>query len=167
MTSHEFVQNKARADTTGSEKSASFFGGGVWFRSQPQSAGHHGHLAAIPLYLLVSGLPTHWFIALLAVGFVVGIRICQSATDAIGMPDHGAIVWDEVIGFGVTMIAAPAGWEWVVAGFALFRLFDVLKPWPISWFDRRIHGGFGIMLDDLIAGLFALFCMQLLAFWLG
>ena len=87
------------------------------------------------------------------------------ATDAIGMPDHGAIVWDEVIGFGVTMIAAPAGWEWVLAGFVLFRLFDVLKPWPISWFDRRIHGGLGIMLDDLIAGLFALLCMQLLARW--
>ena len=114
-----------------------------------------GTLAAIPLYLLVSGLPTSWFIALLVVGFVAGIRICQSATDAIGMPDHGAIVWDEVIGFGVTMIAAPAGWEWVLAGFVLFRLFDVLKPWPISWFDRRIHGGLGIMLDDLIAGLFA------------
>ena len=98
-------------------------------------------------------------------GFVAGIRICQAATDAIGMPDHGAIVWDEVIGFGVTMIAAPAGWEWVLAGFVLFRLFDVLKPWPISWFDRRIHGGLGIMLDDLIAGLFALLCMQLLARW--
>ena len=83
------------------------------------------------------------------------------------MPDHGAIVWDEVIGFGVTMIAAPAGWEWVLAGFVLFRLFDILKPWPISWFDRRIHGGLGIMLDDLIAGLFALFCMQSLAYWLG
>ncbi len=120
------------------------FGSGL----SPKAPGTMGTLAAIPLYLLVSGLPTHWFIALLAVGFVVGIRICQSATDAIGMADHGAIVWDEVIGFGVTMIAAPAGWEWVLAGFALFRLFDVLKPWPISWFDRRIHGGFGIMLDD-------------------
>ena len=123
------------------------------------------HTSAVVSPLLVSGLPTPWFIALLALGFVAGIRICQAATDAIGMPDHGAIVWDEVIGFGVTMIAAPAGWEWVLAGFVLFRLFDVLKPWPISWFDRRIHGGLGIMLDDLIAGLFALLCMQLLARW--
>ena len=97
--------------------------------------------------------------------FAQGATHILVATDAIGMADHGAIVWDEVIGFGVTMIAAPAGWEWVVAGFALFRLFDVLKPWPISWFDRRIHGGLGIMLDDLIAGLFALLCMQLLARW--
>ncbi|MGL4933216.1 MAG: phosphatidylglycerophosphatase A family protein [Aeromonas sp.] len=139
------------------------FGSGLF----PKAPGTMGTLAAIPLYLLVSSLPTVWFIALLVVGFVAGIRICQSATDAIGVADHGAIVWDEVIGFGVAMIAAPAGWEWVVAGFVLFRLFDVFKPWPISWFDRRIHGGLGIMLDDLIAGLFALFCMQLLAFWLG
>ena len=139
------------------------FGAGL----SPRAPGTMGTLVAIPLYLLVSGLPTPWFIALLAVGFVAGIRICQAATDAIGMPDHGAIVWDEVIGFGVTMIAAPAGWEWVLAGFVLFRLFDVLKPWPISWFDRRIHGGLGIMLDDLIAGLFALLCMQLLARWYG
>lgn len=139
------------------------FGSGLF----PKAPGTMGTLAAIPLYLLVSSLPTVWFITLLVVGFVAGIRICQSATDAIGVADHGAIVWDEVIGFGVTMIAAPAGWKWVVAGFVLFRLFDVFKPWPISWFDRRIHGGLGIMLDDLIAGLFALFCMQLLAFWLG
>jgi len=109
------------------------FGAGL----SPRAPGTMGTLVAIPLYLLVSGLPTPWFIALLAVGFVAGIRICQAATDAIGMPDHGAIVWDEVIGFGVTMIAAPAGWEWVLAGFVLFRLFDVLKPWPISWFAGK------------------------------
>ncbi|MGY3885905.1 phosphatidylglycerophosphatase A [Aeromonas aquatica] len=139
------------------------FGAGL----SPKAPGTMGTLVAIPLYLLVSGLSTPWFVALLALGFVAGIWICQGATDAIGMPDHGAIVWDEVIGFGVTMIAAPAGWEWVLAGFVLFRLFDVLKPWPISWFDRRIHGGLGIMLDDLIAGLFALLCMQLLAGWIG
>ncbi|MGL5598178.1 MAG: phosphatidylglycerophosphatase A family protein, partial [Aeromonas sp.] len=72
----------------------------------PKAPGTMGTLVAVVLYLLVSGLPTLWFIGLLVVGFVVGIRICQSATDAIGMPDHGAIVWDEVIGFGVTMIAA-------------------------------------------------------------
>ncbi|ENY73041.1 phosphatidylglycerophosphatase A [Aeromonas diversa CDC 2478-85] len=139
------------------------FGSGL----STKAPGTMGTLAAIPLYLWVSGLPTPWFIALLVFGFVAGIYICQAATDAIGMADHGGIVWDEIIGFGVTMIAAPAGWVWVVVGFALFRLFDVLKPWPISWFDRRIHGGLGIMLDDLIAGLFALACMQLLAHWWG
>lgn len=133
--------------------------------ASPQGAGHHGDPGSHPALSVGERAVDLWFIALLVVGFVAGIRICQSATDAIGMPDHGAIVWDEVIGFGVTMIAAPAGWEWVLAGFVLFRLFDVLKPWPISWFDRRIHGGLGIMLDDLIAGLFALACMQLLAHW--
>ncbi|UNP89265.1 phosphatidylglycerophosphatase A [Aeromonas encheleia] len=137
------------------------FGSGL----SPVAPGTMGTLAAIPLYLLVSGLPTPWFIVLLVVGFIVGIWICQVATDAIGMPDHGGIVWDEVIGFGVTMIAAPAGWAWVLAGFLLFRLFDIFKPWPISWFDRRVHGGLGIMLDDVFAGIFALVCMQLLAHW--
>ena len=135
------------------------FGSGL----SPKAPGTMGTLAAIPLYLLVSGLSTPWFIGLLVLGFVAGIRICQSATDAIGMPDHGAIVWDEVIGFGVTMIAAPAGWEWVLAGFVLFRLFDILKPWPISWFDRQVKGGLGIMLDDIVAGIFACLTLQILA----
>jgi phosphatidylglycerophosphatase A len=64
------------------------------------------------------------------------------------------------------MTLAPAGWLWIAIGFALFRLFDVLKPWPIRWFDRRVHGGFGIMLDDLVAGLFAAGVLQLLAVYL-
>ena len=105
------------------------------------------------------------FLLVLGGAFLIGVLACHLTGRHLGVVDHGAIVWDEVIGFGVTMIAAPAGWEWVLAGFVLFRLFDVLKPWPISWFDRRIHGGLGIMLDDLIAGLFALLCMQLLARW--
>ena len=97
------------------------------------------------------------------VGFIAGIWICNAATEAIGQPDHGAIVWDEVIGFGITMFMAPAGWVWILVGFVLFRFFDILKPWPIRWFDRRVPGGFGIMIDDVIAGLFALGCLQLLA----
>lgn len=133
------------------------FGAGL----SPKAPGTMGTLVAVPLYWLASHLPLAWFIALLLVGFWAGIGICQRATDAIGMADHGGIVWDEIIGFGVTMIAAPVGFGWIVLGFCLFRFFDVLKPWPISWFDRRVHGGLGIMLDDLIAGLFALACMQL------
>ena len=70
------------------------------------------------------------------------------------------------MGFGVTMLAAPQGWVWIVLGFALFRLFDVLKPWPIRWLDRHIHGGLGIMLDDLLAGLFAWLCLQAIV-WSG
>jgi phosphatidylglycerophosphatase A len=138
------------------------FGSGL----SPKAPGTMGTLAAIPLYLLVSGLSTPGSSP--AGGGLRGghphlperhrcHRHAGSRRHRLGRGDR----------FGVTMIAAPAGWEWVLAGFVLFRLFDMLKPWPISWFDRRIHGGLGIMLDDLIAGLFALFCMQSLAYWLG
>ncbi|GAA3536986.1 phosphatidylglycerophosphatase A family protein [Zobellella aerophila] len=135
------------------------FGAGL----SPVMPGTMGTLAAVPLYWLIQGLPLGWYLALLVVGFIAGIWICNAATKAIGRHDHGAIVWDEIIGFGITMTAAPAGWQWVLAGFVLFRLFDIVKPWPIRWFDRRIHGGFGIMLDDVIAGIFAWLCLQGLA----
>ncbi|PSJ45424.1 phosphatidylglycerophosphatase A [Zobellella taiwanensis] len=135
------------------------FGSGL----SPVMPGTMGTLAAIPLYLLVRGLPLWAYLGLLVLGFLAGIKICEAATRAIGRHDHGAIVWDEIIGFGITMIAAPAGWGWLAAGFVLFRFFDIVKPWPIRWFDRRVHGGFGIMLDDVIAGLFALACLQGLA----
>jgi phosphatidylglycerophosphatase A len=72
-------------------------------------------------------------------------------------------VWDEFAGYFITMIAAPAGWQWIVIGFVLFRFFDILKPWPISLADKKLKGGFGIMFDDILAGLAALACMQILA----
>ncbi|MDV2858992.1 MULTISPECIES: phosphatidylglycerophosphatase A [Oceanimonas] len=135
------------------------FGSGL----SPIMPGTMGTLAAVPFYLLMTALPLWLYVTLLIIGFVAGIKICNAATSAIGRHDHGAIVWDEFIGFGITMLAAPAGWQWIAIGFVLFRFFDMVKPWPISWFDRRVHGGFGIMLDDVIAGLFALVCLQGLA----
>ena len=135
------------------------FGSGL----SPIMPGTMGTLAAVPFYLLMTALPLWLYVTLLIIGFVAGIKICNAATSAIGRHDHGAIVWDEFIGFGITMLAAPAGWTWIAIGFVLFRFFDMVKPWPISWFDRRVHGGFGIMLDDVIAGLFALACLQGLA----
>ena len=69
---------------------------------------------------------------------------------------------DEIVGYLITMIAAPTGWQWVVAGFVLFRIFDILKPWPIGWVDRRVHGGLGIMLDDVLAGIYAALVLQML-----
>ena len=73
-------------------------------------------------------------------------------------------MWDEIAGFGITMIAAPQGWMWVILGFALFRFFDIVKPGPIGWLDKNTHGGFGIMIDDVLAGIFALLGVQLLAY---
>ncbi len=138
------------------------FGSGL----SPVAPGTMGTLAAIPCYLLVMYWPLWAYALLLLAGSLLGIIVCDSATRAIGQEDHGGIVWDEFMGFGVTMLAAPQGWVWIVLGFALFRLFDVLKPWPIRWLDRHIHGGLGIMLDDLLAGLFAWLCLQAIV-WSG
>ena len=95
------------------------------------------------------------------VAFIAGIWICQQAVNWLEKDDPSAVVWDEIVGYLVTMIAAPAGWQWMLLGFVLFRFFDIWKPWPISWADRKLHGGFGIMLDDVIAGVLAAFILQL------
>ena len=127
------------------------FGSGL----APRAPGTAGSLAAIPLYLALGRLPFAVYLALVILISLAGIWICQRASDELGVHDHPGIVWDEFAGFLVTMIPAPLSWLWVLVGFALFRLFDICKPWPISWVDRRCKGGLGIMLDDLIAGGFA------------
>ncbi|MGB5474539.1 MAG: phosphatidylglycerophosphatase A [Gammaproteobacteria bacterium] len=132
----------------------------------PKAPGTAGTLVAIPVYLLVQTLAWPAYLALTATLFLAGIAICAHTATRLGVHDHPGIVWDEIVGYLVTMTLAPAGWLWIAIGFVLFRFFDVLKPWPIRWFDRYVHGGFGIMLDDLIAGLFAAGVLQLLAVYL-
>ena len=127
----------------------------------PTAPGTVGTLAAIPLYLLLNQLPLNTYLLLLIAAFGLGIWLCGASARALGVHDHGGIVWDEFVGFWITMVAAPPGWQWVLAGFLLFRLFDILKPFPINGLDRRIGGGLGIMLDDAVAGTFAWFCLQL------
>lgn len=119
-----------------------------------------GTVAAIAPYLALQSLPLWFYLSFVLAAALVGIVICGATADALGVHDHGAIVWDEFVGFWVTMIAAPAGWQWVVAGFLLFRFFDIVKPWPIRWLDEHVGGGVGIMLDDLIAGIMAFVCLQ-------
>lgn len=132
----------------------------------PGAPGTAGTVAAIPVYLLVQALDWPLYLALTALLFVAGIAICARTARRLGVHDHPGIVWDEIVGYLVTMTLAPSGWPWIVTGFVLFRFFDVIKPWPIRWCDRHVHGGFGIMLDDLIAGLFAAALLQLLAVYL-
>lgn len=128
-----------------------------------KAPGTFGTLAAVPLYLLLAQLPLSWYLAVTLVCVLAGIYICDKAAKDMGVHDHGAIVWDEVAGLLVTMIAAPAGVLWLVVGFVLFRLFDIIKPWPIRWLDAKVEGGFGIMIDDVLAGIFALIGVQALA----
>jgi len=125
-----------------------------------KAPGTFGTLAAVPLVYLMSHLSLTAFIIITVISTLVGFYICDKAAKDMGVHDHGAIVWDEVAGLMITMIAAPAGVLWMVIGFALFRFFDILKPWPIRWLDAKVHGGFGIMIDDVLAGIFALICLQ-------
>ena len=101
-----------------------------------------------------------WYLGVVVLAALVGVWACGATARDLGRGDPGAIVWDEVVGFLVTMTAAPPGWVWVLLGFALFRLFDIWKPWPIRALDARVHGGLGIMLDDLVAGLLAWAVLQ-------
>ncbi|MEN8181252.1 MAG: phosphatidylglycerophosphatase A [Myxococcota bacterium] len=128
----------------------------------PFAPGSFGTLVAIPLYLLLAPLPLIAYLSTLLVAFIAGVWLCERTSRDLGVHDHGGIVWDEIVGYLVTMTFAPAGWLWILIGFLLFRLFDIFKPWPISTIDRRVKGGFGIMLDDLLAAVYALLVMLLI-----
>ncbi|WP_443636772.1 phosphatidylglycerophosphatase A family protein [Candidatus Njordibacter sp. Uisw_058] len=132
----------------------------------PKAPGTWGTLAAVLIYWPLSQLSPEHYLLMLLVTSVMGIYICGQTARDLGVHDHGSIVWDEFVGFWITMFAAPVGWVWVVVGFVLFRFFDIIKPWPISWIDKRITGGFGIMLDDVIAGVMAAVVLQGIAWWL-
>ncbi|GMG88042.1 phosphatidylglycerophosphatase A family protein [Biformimicrobium ophioploci] len=129
----------------------------------PKGPGTAGTLAAIPLWLLIAGLNPAWYLLVLVATALLGIYLCGAASRKLGVHDHGGIVWDEMVGYWITMFMAPAGWGWALYGFVLFRIFDIAKPWPIGWLDRRVHGGAGIMLDDIVAALFAAGILQLTA----
>jgi len=133
----------------------------------PRAPGTAGTLVAVPLYLALEPLATAWYSAVVAALFLLGVWVCGRAAHDLGADDPGVIVWDEIVGYLATMAVAPNGWPWMVAGFVLFRIFDILKPWPVSLADRRVHGGLGIMLDDLLAAGYAWIGMQGLAYALA
>jgi len=139
------------------------FGSGL----SPWAPGTMGTLAAIPLYLLLRPLALGWYLLLLAALTLVGIWACGKTADEMHAHDPSAIVWDEVVGFLLAMTAAPPGWPWLLAGFALFRFFDILKPWPIRELDQRVRGGLGVILDDLLAGALTWAVIQVAAAMLG
>lgn len=127
----------------------------------PKAPGTFGTVAAVFIYLLLlQGLYLPLYLAVLVASSLLGCWFCDRTAKDLGVHDHPAIVWDEFCGFWLTMIGAPIGWPWIIVGFVLFRLFDIWKPWPISWLDKKVHGGVGIMVDDLLAGVFALGVLQ-------
>jgi len=128
----------------------------------PVAPGTAGTLLAFPLYWLVASTCTAMTVlVVIAGGFVIGIWACGAAGRALGVADHGAMVWDEVVAFALVLAFTPAGWQWQAGAFLLFRLFDILKPPPIRYFDRRLKNGFGVMFDDLLAAFYTLILLAL------
>lgn len=134
------------------------FGSGL----APVAPGTFGSLAAAALApaLLWCPAPVAW--SLLAAAVAGGVFVCEAAVRRLGVADHPGIVWDEFTGLWFALLLAPASWPGWLGAFALFRLFDIVKPWPIGWLDRHCGGGFGVMADDLVAGLLAGLVMLLL-----
>jgi phosphatidylglycerophosphatase A len=139
------------------------FGAGL----SPKAPGTMGTLVAIPIYLLLLMYTSNGvYLAVLAVALAAGVFICGYTAKQMGIEDPKGVVWDEIVGYLITMLGLPLGWLWVIGGFLLFRLFDIWKPWPIRWVDRHIKGGIGIMLDDVIAAVFACVLLNLAAYFL-
>ena len=140
---------------------ATGFGSGL----APRAPGTVGSLAAMLPWLVLRELSIPAYLLILLGAFALGVWACNWTIRRLAVEDPGLVVWDEFVGVWIALIAVPQHWGFVAAGFLLFRLFDIAKPWPVSWADRRVKGGFGTMLDDVFAGLYALAGVQLLA-WL-
>jgi phosphatidylglycerophosphatase A len=140
-------------------------GFGVGFA--PVAAGTCGSLAALLPWLALRQLTLPYYLLVVLATFALGVWAARWVIGTIRVQDPSVVVWDEFVGMWIALAAAPAGWPWVLAAFALFRLFDIWKPWPVSWADGHVEGGLGAMLDDALAGLYALLVLQLGAFVLG
>jgi phosphatidylglycerophosphatase A len=127
------------------------FGAGL----APVAPGTFGSLVGLAFALTLAPLGWAWNIAAVAAAVAAGVWICGESARRLGVHDHPAIVWDEIAGMMITMLAAPAVWWGAPLAFVLFRLFDIAKPWPIREVDHGMGGGVGIMLDDVMAGVFA------------
>lgn len=131
----------------------------------PFAPGTFGTVLAIPIYIAFwrqASLVTYAVTLIIAIFF--SMLICERASKNLGVSDHPSIVIDEMVGFWLTMFSVPANILTILLGFILFRIFDITKPWPIRWFDRNVKGGVGIVLDDLIAGLFSLILLKLFVY---
>jgi phosphatidylglycerophosphatase A len=141
---------------------ASGFGSGF----SPFAPGTVGSAAALLPWLWLRTLPFPYYAIALVLAFAIGVWVSAWVVRRSGVQDPQVVVWDEFVGVWIALIAAPIGWTWMLAGFASFRLFDIWKPWPVSWADEKLHGGLGVMLDDVFAGIYALIVMQVAAHFL-
>ncbi len=137
---------------------------GLYVGKIAKAPGTWGSLAAFAPWFFIKDLPIGTYLLVLVAVFILGFFVSGSAEKILDSPDAGCIVIDEFLGMFITLMAAPASPVAWILGFLLFRLFDILKPFPVSWFDQHIHGGIGIMMDDVMAGIYALICLQLIWF---
>lgn len=133
------------------------FGAGL----SPVAPGTVGTLIAIPIFLVLDTFSPLIYLVSVAIIFFVGCWASGLTAEALGVPDHSGIVIDEIVGYLITMIFVPSTWYWIVLGFLLFRLFDIWKPWPVNVADRRLKGGLGIMLDDVLAAMYSLLSLHI------
>lgn len=138
------------------------FGSGL----SPKMPGTMGTVIAVGLYLLMPDVDWMIYLGIIFISLIAGVFLCDYTAKALKVHDHPAIVWDEIVGYFITMFMVPKNGLWILVGFILFRLFDIWKPWPISVADKRLKGGLGIMLDDVIAGIFALIIIQIFLYLL-
>jgi phosphatidylglycerophosphatase A len=139
-----------------------FIAFGLGSGASPIAPGTFGTLMAIPFYLLLRELSLSSYLIFVILFIAASSWLSDYISRQIHEHDHPGMCIDEFAGFFVTMINAPHSWLWIALGFALFRLFDIWKPWPIRYIDKHVHGGFGMILDDVVAGLFAMIIIQTL-----
>ncbi len=133
----------------------------------PKAPGTWGTLVAFPIHFLLIRLsPTHYYISL-AVIFVVAVVTAGGAEKIVDTGDPGIVVIDEIIGMLIGLIGLPLKAAPLIIAFFVFRFFDILKPFPVGWVDSRLHGGLGIVLDDVLAGIYTLIVMQILGYFIN
>ncbi len=133
----------------------------------PKAPGTCGSLVALPIHFLLIKLPVPYYFTALGLIFIIAVITAGGAEKIIDRPDPGEIVIDEIIGMLITLIYSPVSIPVWLLGFFIFRFFDIVKPFPVSWFDQKIHGGTGIVMDDVMAGLYSLVCLQYICHFMG
>ena len=141
---------------------ANFFALGFGSGLAKKAPGTFGTLVGLPLFWLISSYPMAIQISIISALFAIGIYFCTFTGKAIGVVDHGSIVWDEIVAIMLVLTFTPYQWQWWIAAFLLFRLFDIWKPYPIRQLEAKYKNGFGVMFDDLLAAIYAITCLQVL-----
>lgn len=149
------------------QKPSYFIAFGLGSGAMPFAPGTFGTLACIPFYLMLSDhLLPNLYLGFVVIFIILSAFLSELISRQIHIHDHPGMCIDEFAGFFVTMIYAPKGWVWVLIGFILFRFFDIVKPWPINLVDEKMQGGFGMVFDDVLAGIFSMVILQLLVCFL-